>query len=317
MMLSRIAENLFWLGRYIERAEYTSRILEVNIQLLVDDLSADQKASAKALFVAMGNDEMSERLLPQGPPTGTDAVLDAFCYDPDSPVSIVAAMANGRENARRIRETISVELWESINTTYHAITGPTFRSLRPMVAFREVRERATVVFGTADHTMIHDDGWNFLYLGRMLERVDMTARLISVAAVNPLSPVGWSNALRACGAHHAYVRAFGGDAVGAESAAFLLLHHQFPRSVVYAMSEAEFALDQLHAKPRTMLVEDPAALLLGRALSDIEYQDHDQLLDHLGERMVTLQEACAAASDAIRERYFEGANAEQWYGGVQ
>lgn len=312
MMLSRIAENLFWLGRYVERAEYTSRILEVHMQLLVDDLSADERASARALFVAMGTeDELAEA------PLDAVQVLDAFCYDPGSPGSIVAAMANGRENARRIRETISVELWESINTTYHAITGRAFRSLRPMVAFREVRERATVIFGIADHTMIHDDGWNFLYLGRMLERVDMTARLISVAAVNTISQVNWSNALRACGAHHAYVRAFGGDAVGAESAAFLLLHHQFPRSVVYALTEAEEALRELHATPRTMLIEDPAALLLGRAHSDIEYQDHDEVLDHLGERMARLQESCAAASDAIKERYFDGSDAEQWYGGIQ
>lgn len=311
MILSRIAESLFWLGRYIERAESTSRVLEVHLQQLVEDLSVDQDASAISLFTAMG----VERNINFEPGRSNELVMSEFCYNPESSSSIVSALANGRENARRIRETISVELWESINTSYLSITGPSFRLLRPMVAFRQVRERCAVIFGTADQTMIHDEGWNLLRLGRQIERVDMTARLISVAAVNPNSQVGWSNALRACGAHHAYVRAFGGDAVGGESAAFLLLHHQFPRSIVFSLQEAEAALRELHGKRRTMLVEDPAAMLLGRARSDLEYQPSSDLLTDLGERMVRLQEACADAAAAVSKRYFEGANADLWFGG--
>lgn len=313
MMLSRIAESLFWLGRYIERAEDTSRILEVQLQQRVEDLSITEHIAGYSLFRAMGHESLLEPDC-----TITDQmVMETFCYDPCSPASIVMNLANGRENARRIRETISVELWESINTSYHAITGPSFRRLRPFVAFREVRERCQVIFGTANQTMIHDESWNFLRLGRAIERADMTARLVSVAAVNPESQVGWSNALRACGAHHAYVRAFGGDAVGTESAAFLLLHHQFPRSLVYTLTEAEDALRELHAKRRTMLVEDPAALLLGRARSDLEYQPAGALLTDLGERMVRIQEACGAASAAVSKRYFEGATAEEWFGGIE
>lgn len=313
MMLSRIAESLFWLGRYIERAEDTSRILEVHLQQRVEDLSVTEELSARSLFRSMG----FEDLMAEADVIGDDLVLRTFCYDPDSPASIVSAMANGRENARRIRETISVELWESINTSYLAITGRQFRHLRPFVAFREVRERCAVIFGTANQTMIHDESWNFLRLGRAIERADMTARLVSVAAVNPNSQVGWSNALRACGAHHAYVRAFGGEAVGNESAAFLMLHHQFPRSLVYTLTEAENALRELHAKRRTMLIDDPAALLLGRARSQLEYQASASLLTDLGERMVGLQEACADASEAVSKRYFEGATADQWFGGSE
>ena len=121
-MLSRIADSLFWVGRYLERAEDLSRILDVQLQRFIEDPTVDEEQAAEALLAAMGF-ELSEL---------TDETLDArtvlnlLCYDAEQPSSIRAILANIRETARRIRETLSVELWEAINTTYHEVMSSSF-----------------------------------------------------------------------------------------------------------------------------------------------------------------------------------------------
>ena len=312
-MLSRIAENLFWIGRYLERAEDTCRILDVHIQQMVEDPTADEYLTALGLLSVMGIDAsqaIRENRVNQ------KFVLAQLCYDANSANSIVSALGWARESARRARETVSVEMWEGINTTYLEATGHRFRLIRPTAALKLVRERCATISGIADQTMVHDEGWQFLRLGRSLERADMTARLVASAALNPSSDVAWSNALRACGAHHAFIRNYGGDEVDVTAAEFLLLDRLFPRSVVHSLGIALEALTELdRAEVARSTITDRASLLAGRARAELEFQTADSLLTDLAARMELVQVACRQISEAVTKRYFEVSDVAEWQGG--
>ncbi len=305
-MLSRIAESLFWIGRYLERAEDTCRIVEMHLQLLVDDPTVDQDDAAITLLAVMG--------APSVEVASTTEVLRALCYDPVSPASVAATLGGAREAARRARETVSSEVWEAINTTWNSVKGGRLQRMRPTAAFRLVRERCAVITGTADQTMSHDEGWLFLTLGRSVERIDMTARLISIAQVAGTQSA-WSNVLRGCGAHHAFVRSYGGVTTDRDAAEFVLLDRLFPRSVVHNLRGAEAALGALDLAASTRGYEDEATRLLGTARASLEYRDPDRVLDDLPQRMAELQRTCNKVSQAITERYFSGSTAASWSGG--
>ena len=177
-MLSRIAESLFWIGRYVERAEDTARILDVQTQMMVEDPTVDIDAACRTLLSVMGAD------IPEGRLT-MEAALFRLAFDTDEGTSITSAVAGARESARRARETLSTDLWEVINSTYRFLPSGRFRAMRTQDAFRWMRERAAVINGTADATMSRDQGWHFLVLGRSLERADMTARLVATSALSP------------------------------------------------------------------------------------------------------------------------------------
>jgi uncharacterized alpha-E superfamily protein len=306
MMLSRIAESLFWIGRYLERAEDTCRIVEMHQQLLADDPSVDPDDAAATLLVVMG--------APVAASAAEADVLRPLIYDTSSPASVAVALTGAREAARRARETVSSEVWEAINTTWNSVKGGRLQRMRATAAFRLVRERCAVITGTADQTMSHDEGWLFLTLGRSIERVDMTARLITIALA--ISTQGaWNNVLRGCGAHHAFVRSYGGVTTPREAAEFVLLDRQFPRSVVHNLRGAEVALRQLDLAASTRGYEDEATRLLGTARSSLEYRDPARVLDDLGLRMAELQRTCNQVSEALTERYFSGVTVANWSGG--
>ena len=307
MMLSRIAESLFWIGRYLERAEDTCRILDVHLQMLVEEPTTDEEESSHKLLRVMG--------APAEGAIDTDAVMRILCYDPASPCSIVAAVGGVRESARRARETVSTEMWEAINTTWNGVNRGQLERLRPQTAFRHVRERCAVISGMADGTMSHDEGWQFLVLGRSVERTDMTARLITTAAFSAGTHSAWMNVLRGCGADHAFVRAYGGTTSDRDAAEFLLLDRLFPRSVVHSLTTAITALANLDVGERRAGFEGDAARLLGIARGAIEYRPPEEILADLPRRMTELQDVCSRVTDAITERYFSGAIAAQWHGG--
>ena len=121
-MLSRIAESMFWIGRYVERAEDTARILDVQTQLILEDATIDEEATCRALLSIMGIEDAPDDRV------DIALVLDMLCYDPSSPASIASALAAARESARRARETLSVPMWEAINTTYRAIPSGQFQA---------------------------------------------------------------------------------------------------------------------------------------------------------------------------------------------
>lgn len=306
-MLSRIAESLFWIGRYVERADDTARLLDVHLQNLLEDPWSDDDLACRSLLSVMDRTDF-----PAGARVGRELVLDMLAYDRRAPASIAGALTAARENARRARETVSTELWECLNTTWNQLPAQV-RPGRPHDYFTWVRERAAIVAGLVDSVTSRDDTWQFMVLGRSLERADMTARLLTTRALAGASGPGWTTLLRSCGAHEAYLRTYRGIASDERAAGFLLLDRLFPRSVVHALGQAEACLAALEPVADRSAVED-ARRHLGLARTSLEYRPLLEVLDGLPMEMERVQRACSAASDAIRGRYFPTGHLTTWVG---
>jgi len=299
-LLARIAETLYWTGRYIERADDTARLVDVYIHQMLGESGSDSDAACRALFGILGVPVAPE------PAVDVDVVLFRLVYDMTSASAIAGATMAARAGARGIREVVSSEMWECLNVTGHGLAGQrrAAERLGPHVYLRFIRERAALFFGLADSTMSHDDAWRFLVLGRSLERADMTARLL-LARMSAPDDLGWPVLLRACGAHESFIRTHGWAAEPARVAEFMLLDRLFPRSVVHALATAEDCLAALSPGSTRAGVDDPARRPVGRLRNRLEYADPKQLPAQLPELLATLQETCVQASDAITRRYFQ------------
>jgi len=309
-MLSRIAESMFWIGRYVERAEDTARILDVQTQLLIEDATIDEQETCSGLVSIMG-------IEPEDLGTDTvdlSVVLDRLCYGATHHSSIAASIAAARESARRARETLSVPLWEALNTTYRAIPSGHFHSMRTPAVFQWVRERAALVNGTADATMVRDEGWHFLMLGRCVERADMTSRLVATASLSAGDETPWSATLRATGGYEAFLRTYRGVETERAATEFLLLDRLFPRSVVFALTRAEQCLANIDATDPRAGFHNEAQRLLGRMRAELEYRALSEISADLPTEMERLQRTCAMATEAVTRRYFAGAEALSWTG---
>jgi uncharacterized alpha-E superfamily protein len=303
-MLSRIAESLYWIGRYVERAEDTSRILDVHLNLLLEDPWAPEDVVCASLMSAMGRD-VSE-------PVAASDVLDALAWDRSTPASVLGALGAARENARRSREVVSAELWESINVTWHEASRPGRRA-HPHAFLTWVRERSAAFNGTADATLSHDDAWHFLVLGRSIERADMTARLAAARALAGTAGPSWVTLLQSCGAYQAFLRNARGVVNDARSVEFLLLDPLFPRTLMSALVEAERCLDELGARhTHTDRVGSEAHRVLGMIRSELQFTPTAELLDDIYHVMERVQGACTAASDAVARRYFPRGVITSW-----
>lgn len=307
-MLSRIAESMFWIGRYVERAEDTARILDVQMQLLVEEGAADEETTCRTLLSIMGVESEP------GDHPDVTTVLRRLAYDPGSPTSIASALGAARESARRARETLSVPMWEALNTTYRALPSGQLTAMRPPTAFQWVRERAALINGTADATMTRDEGWHFLMLGRCIERADMTSRLVATASVSPGSVAPWTSSLRACGAYEAFLRTYRGLETERGAAEFLLLDRLFPRSVVFSLNRAEQCIENLESGDRRAGFQNEAQRLIGRTRAELEYRSLSDVMADLPNEMERLQRTCALATEAVTRRYFAGAESLRWQG---
>ncbi len=185
-MLSRIADSLFWLGRYIERAEDTARILDVNYHMLLEQSQDSYHLRWEPLVVMAGEENLFRSLYSE---VNAENVFEFLAFRQDNPSSIVQCIAKARENARTIRDCISREMWEDINGLYHMVGR--FNPQDEMVAgphrFCDKIKFGTHRFhGVTDATLPHDEGWQFLRIGWSLERAEMTSRLVDVQYQNLL-----------------------------------------------------------------------------------------------------------------------------------
>ena len=301
-MLSRIAESLFWIGRYVERADDTARILDAFLAGILDDPWVDEDSACRSLLAILGaNGPDGDARL------STGDVVEAMAFDLANLSSIAGSLAAARENARGARETISSEMWECLNVTWHSLSSRRLAAERlgPSLFLSFVRERAAVFAGLAESTMSRDDGWRFLVLGRGLERVDMTSRLVSIQVLTPEYAPEWRTVLRACGADESFLRTHGGEVVAQRVVEFLLLDRLFPRSALHALTEAEECLEALAPSNERAGMADTARRVVGQARTRLEYADTATLVGDLPHHLRALQRACASASAAVTARFFD------------
>jgi uncharacterized alpha-E superfamily protein len=303
-MLSRIAESLFWIGRYIERADGTARLLDVHLQLLLEDPWVEEDQACRSLLNVIGSSSNPEELL------NRQTLMNILSVDRNESSSIAASLNQARENGRRVREVISTELWECLNTTRSRMPRKVALD-RAHDFFGWVRERTALAVGIVESSSSRDEAWTFFTLGRSLERVDMTARLLATSELTEASGPSWTTILRSCGA---YLRTYRGVPSATNAAEFLLLDRIFPRSVTFALARAEKCLTDLAPTSDRVGISEQALKQLAQVRSNLEFRSAPEILANLSSEMLQLQKNVNEVSELVRDRYFPLNNMPTWVG---
>ncbi len=293
-MLSRTAEQLYWTGRYVERAENMARILDVSQQLSVQGRARAREANE---WVAVLDILCAEQLYAETHDTVTEEGVIAFLtLERSNPSSIYSCLRTARENARALRSAISSEMWESMNTTWLAIRDMTEADIQAQ-GLREffdwVKVRSHLFRGVSYTTTLHDDGFAFTRLGTFLERADNTTRLLDskfhILADSGTDPAAnyyeWGAVLRSVGAFRAYHQLYHDAITPGLVAELLVLQPQMPRSLRFCFDQVTELLETLSAgrklEAERMAGEFCARLRYGR-IETIQAEGlHDFLMEVL------------------------------------
>ncbi len=283
-MLSRVANSIYWLARYIERAENVARSIDVNLQLQLD-LPGEVRPWEPVIQIAGNADDFFKKYAH----ASFENALMFLTFDKENPSSIISCVASARENARCVRERISSELWIAINQFYLKLSDaemPKQALAAPHAFYSSVKEFSQLTAGIIQGTMSHDVAWNFTHLGTLLERADQTSRILDVKyyiLLPDVSMVGmaldtvqWNAVLKSVGAYEMFHRR-NSNVTPHNVAEFLLLSEDFPRSLRYCLEKAEQCLKNI-AFPVKSNVE--SIRLLGKLRSDISFTTIEEIIDH-------------------------------------
>jgi len=312
-MLSRIAESLFWLARYIERAEDTARILDVNYHMLLEQSQQSYRLRWEPLIIMAGEEKLFSKLYSE---VNAENVFEFLAFSEDNPSSIVQCILKARENARTIRDRISREMWEDINGLYYTVTR--FHPQEEIAAgphrfCDKIKFGAHRFHGVTDATLPHDEGWEFLRIGWSLERAEMTARLVDVQYHNlldALPSVGapdnhqWMAVLRSVGAYEAYHREYHSAIEPEKVAEMLILHHRHPRSIRFSASEVQAGLRAVSGTLAGDYVNE-AERLAGKVVEWLRYDRVNEIFKQgLHSYLDELLRMCGAIGQDIARTYF-------------
>jgi len=319
-MLSRVAEAMYWMSRYVERAEHIARIVLVNSHMLIDLGELDQDMQEKQWLGVLRilrldqRAEVQESLL-AGKPLIGQHVSDFMANESNR--SLISALTKARENARSIRENISTEMWETLNTLYWSLLGDDVKQRFeecPEEVFHSVIMGSLLFQGVSDQTLPHSQSWQFIQLAKYLERADMICRIVDTNfdilqssgdfCETPLRNIQWMGVLRSCCSIEAYRRKYLGDLDPLNLAAFLLLDAESPRNVRYSVKAAQEAIAGIASSVHPLEI-DTAERVLGRLCARLEYAEMSEILkDGLPHYLQSLQQRIAEAAAAVQQGYF-------------
>jgi len=310
-MLSRVADSLYWMSRYLERAEHTARLIDVDLQLRLDQ--SPESSSGRWLRLL----EALQVPVPVAAKIDSATLAYTLTLQRTNPSSIVSCIAAARENLRQVREQCSSEMWEQLNRLYLQVLGtPAGEAwiLHSQLFFRGVQDGAHLFQGVTDSTMSHGEGWHYIQLGRYVERTHALASLIGTQfsrisepierAVDSDEYLEWVGLLKYCAAFEAYCKKYTAELRPLRVAEFLLLSPDFPHSV-------RFSVDQIHAALRAIgeLAErraDSPMRLAGRLRANLSFGQIDEIMaDGLQPYLGSIRNLCAQAHTAIHQIYFD------------
>src|SRR5580700_259799 len=243
-MLSRVADSLFWMSRYLERAEHTARVVNVQFMLMLErGAGTDDRHWARVMK------SLGVETAPDKPALG---FAEALIHDSGRPSSIVACVVAARENARQVREQISSEMWEQLNRLFlQATRADEALDARDFIA--EIKEGVHLFQGITDSTMSHGEGWQFIQAGRYLERAVSLAMVVGIhfqefyGKRSELEPLEWIGLLASCTAFEAYCKSYTADLRADRIAEFLVLNPVFPHSIRFSADALASSLKQIGA----------------------------------------------------------------------
>ena len=317
-MLSRVADCLFWMSRYIERAENNARILDVNLQLMLDfetQSETDVRRHWGPIINSLEEHELFHTFYEQanGP-----SVVEFVTFEEKNPNSIFSCISRARENARSVREQISSEMWEHLNGLYLFIRSEEAHELFRSSSYqfyKRILEGSFQFLGITDATMTHGEGWDFCQLGKFIERADRTSRILDVK-YHILLPSGervggnvdivqWMAVLRSCSSLEAYRKLYVGQIAPWKVADFLILHDCFPRALRHCIHEVDHALHRISGVPEDKYSNE-AERLSGKLRSDLDYTRISEIFQYgLHQYLDRLQLRVSEIANAMSEIYCE------------
>lgn len=316
-MISRVAESCFWLNRYVERVEVLSRLLSVNLAFQLDVAMPDAKRWLPLVVVA-GQDEDFAKRTEESRLDDAEVVQEYLTWNGENPASLLFSLRAARENARTIRETISLEMWEVLNDLWIWMGEPAakrlYRSDR-QAFYLQLRNQCLLFHGVASATMLHEDPFEFMRLGTALERAGQSARVLDVkfhtigptasAVESPLEAAQWIATLRSCSGAEPFVKRADRILSGRSVADFILFDRTFPRSVLHNLLRAKNFLGLVRPSP-TAAVGSKTHALLDAILVELESLDIDDVLARgLHDTLTWLVESTAGVCESVRVEFFD------------
>ena len=319
-MLSRVADCLYWMSRYVERAENSARLLDVNFQLMLDFENLPEAVARQhwqPILSTLEHEDLFHRSYQEA---DADSVVEFVALAEKNPNSIRSCLSRARENARAVREQISSEMWEQINALYLYVRSDEARQTLRTSAyqfFRRIIQDSQLFIGTTDTTMTHGEGWDFVQIGKFLERADCTSRILDVKyhillpggeqVGGTVDTVQWMAVLRSLSALEAYRKLYLGVIAPWKVAEFLILHDRFPRSLRYCVQGLDAALHRVSGAPEDRYTCE-AERLSGRLRSDLDYTTTAEIFQQHGlhQYLDRLQGRLLRIDGAMHQEYCQG-----------
>ena len=333
-MLSRVAEDVFWMSRYVERAVAVARLIDVTLSLELDaGIAGEAEDDADLWAPLLGPASMGGSLTrpmatsAEGNADGADSngkpsardVRHHLAFDAENTNSLVSCIRRARASARGVREAISSEMWEHLNTLHLSLVDTRLMAEAeeaPHSFFRRVREGCQFFHGLADCTMAHDEAWDFVTLAKYLERADCVARVVYLQAHLLTLPdpdrlssaadptMRWLTVLRSCGSAEAYARYYSLRVEPARVVEFLLLNPFFPQSVRFSLGAAWESLRTIHSRRASPGAASPEIRALGLLRARLEHAAVDEVLEEgLHTYLAGVQNRITTVSDHVTRSY--------------
>ncbi|MCP5412892.1 MAG: alpha-E domain-containing protein [Alphaproteobacteria bacterium] len=281
-MLSRVAESLYWMSRYVERAEHTARLIAVKLDSMVEQSPDEAAASWGRVVQALTGEKLEAHQV------DAFAITRRLAFDTENDASLINSLSMARYNARQVREALSNEVWENLNRLYLRLSPVTMDSIwvhTPARLFREALEDMHALEGVTYSTLSHGEGWYFLELGRHIERVQLVGRLLNLhfnaaATEGAVSPkyFDWLVLLKFCTAFEPYTKRYTASIRPQKIAEFLLFDAEFPHSICFSIDRMTEAL--AHVAPGAAPARRAAVeRLAGRLKSAVDFGQIDDLMN--------------------------------------
>jgi uncharacterized alpha-E superfamily protein len=309
-MLSRVADSLYWMSRYLERAEHTARLIDVHLTQMLDHAGGDANLRWQRLLRSLRTPQPAEEV-------DAYSITYTLTFDEANTSSIESCIESARENARQVREQISSEMWEQLNRLFLRVKQTSMEQIWHMEPHRflnSIKENIYLFQGITDATMSHSEGWHFIRVGRFLERATATAALLDTHfsvflteqteyESEPLDYLSWVELLRSCASFEAYCKVYTATIRPAQIAEFLLLNAEAPRSIRFACTMMQGALQAI-AKTTGARNQGRAERLAGRLRATLDYDQIEEILNgDIHEYLESIQRQCALIHSGIYQVY--------------
>jgi uncharacterized alpha-E superfamily protein len=299
------------MSRYLERAEHIARLVDVNLGLMLEQAQPLSDDRWPRILNAIGVDKSRAAEM------GAHTILRWIAFDPANHSSIISAIIDARENARQVREQISSEMWEELNRLFHELRRAALGSneFEPQSFLEVVKQGSHLFQGITDSTMTHGEGWQFIQLGRYIERASATAQLMDIhfnrylsfprRQIEPDDHPEWIGLLKSCTAFEAYCKVYTADLRAERIAEFLLLNDEFPHSVRFAVDNIQNALDSMGSSAARRGT-GKLTRLSGRLRAALSYSPMDEILAAgLGTYLENVKKQCTQIHAAIHQVYID------------